>query len=92
MCCLVYDGFFVGLCVFLLCAACYSRVPLCYLMCVFAICVDVRSVLFVVCRVVRVVRRVARCSSFLVCCWLVCVVGCSLMCVVCCVVFISGPC
>ena len=82
--------FFVVRC--LLRVVCSPLVSLCCLMCVFAMCVDVRSVLFAVCRVVRVVRRYARCPLFVVCCWLMYVVGCCLMWVVCCVVFIIGCC
>ena len=85
MCCLAYG---VRCLLFVVCS---SLASLCYSMCVFAMCIDVRSVLCVVSRVVRVVRRFAFCLSF-VWCWLMCVVGCCLMCAVCCVVLISCCC
>ena len=50
--------------------------------CVIAMCVDVRSVLTVVCQVVRVGRRSVCGLSFVVCCWLMYSVGCCLVCVV----------
>ena len=56
-------------------------------MSVFAMCVDVRSVLCVVCRVVRVVWRSACCLSIIVCCWLICAVL-RCLCVVCCVLLL----
>ena len=65
VCCLVEFAAWCWLCV-----CCYALAYLCYLLCVFAMCVDVRSVLFVVCRVVRVGRRSVCCLSFVVCCWL----------------------
>ena len=72
---------------------CVGFVGICVL---FGVCVcdvvDVRSVWRVVCRAVRVVWRSARCSSCVVCCWLMYVVVCCLRCVVCCVVFIIGCC
>ena len=74
----------------MLCVCGSSLVSLCYSMCVFAMCADVRSVLFVVCRVVRVGRRSVCCSSFVVCWWLMYGVGCCLRCVVCCAEFVIG--
>ena len=52
-------------------------------------CVDVRYMLFVVCRVVRFVRRIACCLSLVVCCVLFAVWSC-LQCAVCRVLFVVG--